>query len=166
MFLRMTAKTHYATTALIDLALHEHQGPVALSVIAERQRLSPSYLEQLFVRLRGHGLVVSIRGRSGGYQLGRLPDTISVANITDAIGESIDSTSCHGHSNCNRSRICLSHHLWVDLSEHIYDFLDSIKLSDLLNRNKFSGPELPCNAQAKKSGHVEILAGNNGTELR
>lgn len=132
--LRITSKTHYATTALLDLAFHQRQGPVSLPEIATRQAISLSYLEQLFARLRQAGLVASARGRRGGYRLGRQPETISMANIADAINESVDTTRCHGQSNCQQGDTCLSHHLWTDLSNHIHQFLDSISLEDLITR--------------------------------
>lgn len=138
--LRITTKAHYAVTALLDLALHEAQGPVSLPDIAERQGISLSYLEQLFARLRRGGLVASSRGRGGGYRLGLPANQLNVAKIVDALGEGMDTTRCGGKSNCQQGRTCLSHHLWADLSGHIHDFLEGISLADLMARHKLTPP--------------------------
>ena len=134
--LRITTKAHYAVTALLDLALHEGDGPVSLPDIAERQGISLSYLEQLFSRMRRQGLVASSRGRGGGYRLGLAASQLSIAKIVDALDEGIDTTRCRGKSNCHDGNTCLSHHLWADLSGHIHDFLDGISLADLMARRK------------------------------
>ena len=76
--MKLTSKGRYAVTAMLDVALHSQVGPVSLSDISERQEISLSYLEQLFARLRKHGLVRSIRGPGGGYLLGKEAITISV----------------------------------------------------------------------------------------
>jgi len=131
---RITTKAHYGVTALLDLALNEGKGPISLPDIASRQQISLSYLEQLFSRLRRNGLVVSARGRGGGYRLGREPGRISIAAIADAMDESVDTTRCQGAGNCQQGKTCLSHHLWTDLSAHIYEFLDDITLADMLAR--------------------------------
>lgn len=141
--MRITTKAHYAMTALLDLALMDSEEPVSLPDIAERQGISLSYLEQLFSSLRRSGMVVSSRGRGGGYRLGRLAEDITVAMVIDAMNESVDTTRCHGRADCQQGERCLTHHLWTDLSEHIYDFLDSISLADLVARKDLldSAPE-------------------------
>ena len=79
--MRLTTKGRFAVTAMIDLALREHSGPVALAAISGRQQISLSYLEQLFGKLRRHELVESTRGPGGGYSLGRKSEEITVADI-------------------------------------------------------------------------------------
>lgn len=132
--MRITTKTHYAVTALLDVALRESAGRVSLPEIAERHGISLSYLEQLFARLRQKGLVESARGRGGGYLLGKPAADIHIAAIVDALDEGIDTTRCRGKSNCQQGATCLSHHLWMDLSNHIHAFLASISLADLIVR--------------------------------
>jgi Rrf2 family iron-sulfur cluster assembly transcriptional regulator len=85
--MRMSTKGRFALNALIDLALHEPAGPVALASIGQRQRVSLSYLEQLFSRLRRDGVVASTRGPGGGYTLARPATTISVADVVRAVEE-------------------------------------------------------------------------------
>jgi len=133
--MRLTTKGRYAVTALLDLAIHADQGPVNLADISRRQGISLSYLEQLFAKLRRSELVCSIRGPGGGYRLGRKPHAIRIAEVIDAVNESVDATKCHGKGNCQQGEICLTHHLWQDLSEQIHDFLGGISLADLIARS-------------------------------
>jgi Rrf2 family iron-sulfur cluster assembly transcriptional regulator len=98
--MRLTTKGRFAVTAMIDLALREHTGPVALAAISQRQQISLSYLEQLFGKLRRHELVESTRGPGGGYSLGRKAEDITVADIIVAVDEPIDATGCAGKENC------------------------------------------------------------------
>ena len=132
--MRLTTKGRYAVTAMLDLALHAGSGPVALADISERQGISLSYLEQLFAKLRRRKLVTSVRGPGGGYCLGRETDTIGVAEVIDAVDESVDATRCHNHGGCQQGSVCLTHHLWCDLSEQIHTFLSGITLKDLMGR--------------------------------
>ena len=130
--MRLTTRGRYAVTAMLDLTLHARGGPVPLADIADRQSISLSYLEQLFSRLRQCDLVVSVRGPGGGYYLRRASDSIYVAQIIDAVNESIDTTSCQGKGNCQGGETCLTHNLWHELSEQIHSFLSGISLADLV----------------------------------
>ncbi|AEF55491.1 Fe-S cluster assembly transcriptional regulator IscR [Marinomonas posidonica] len=132
--MRLTTKGRYAVTAMLDLALHSSQGPVSLSDISERQGISLSYLEQLFSKLRKKALVISVRGPGGGYRLSRSNNDIYVAQIVDAVNESVDATGCKGRSDCQSGNTCLTHHLWCDLSDQIHDFLSQISLEQLVCR--------------------------------
>ncbi len=132
--MRLTTKGRYAVTAMLDLALHGDDGPVSLADIADRQDISLSYLEQLFSRLRKRKLVNSIRGPGGGYCLGLEPGRIDVAGVITAVDERLDSTACGGKGNCHGDKRCLTHELWQDLSDSIYDYLSGISLQDLLDK--------------------------------
>lgn len=134
--MRLTTKGRYAVTAMLDLAIHGDPEPVTLSDISLRQDISLSYLEQLFARLRRHGLVHSVRGPGGGYRLGRDTAAIAIVDIIDAVDESVDATKCQGQGNCQQGEICLTHHLWEDLSAQINDFLRGISLADLMQRHE------------------------------
>jgi Rrf2 family transcriptional regulator, iron-sulfur cluster assembly transcription factor len=131
---RLTTKGRYAVTAMLDLALHHGQGPITLADIAQRQGISLSYLEQLFSRLRKRSLVSSVRGPGGGYSLSRPTTEIYVAEVISAVDESVDTTRCGGVENCQGDGRCLTHDLWHDLSDRIYDYLNGISLQDLMNR--------------------------------
>lgn len=131
--MKLTTKGRYAVTAMLDLALHQDQGPIALTDIAARQDISLSYLEQLFGRLRRQGLVNSIRGAHGGYTIAAELSTISVADVVAAVNESLDTTRCGGAQNCHGPhQQCLTHDLWTDLGEHIQRYLQDISLAGLV----------------------------------
>ena len=131
--MKLTSKGRYAVTAMLDLALHSGEGPVTLAGISERQNISLSYLEQLFTRLRKQGLVTSTRGPGGGYSLGRAAHEIPVADVVTAVDESVDATRCGGSGDCQAGKRCLTHDLWTELSEQIYDFLNEITLGQLVD---------------------------------
>jgi Rrf2 family iron-sulfur cluster assembly transcriptional regulator len=131
---RLTTKGRYAVTAVLDLAINEGRGPIALADIAERQGISLSYLEQLFAKLRKRGVVSSVRGPGGGYHLARDPRTIHVAEVITAVDEHLETSRCGGAGNCKDGGPCLTHDLWMDLSERIHGYLTNISLQDLVER--------------------------------
>jgi len=141
--MKLTTRGRYAVTAILDVAMHSTRGPVSLAEVAERQRLSLSYLEQLFARLRRHGLVRSSRGPGGGYRLNRHPGEITVADVILAVDEPVDVTRCGGLVNCNQDSRCLTHDLWVELSGKMQDFLSSRSLSDVLQRHLEARGDMP-----------------------
>ncbi len=130
--MRLTTKGRFAVTAMIDLGMRHERGPITLAGISERQRISLSYLEQLFGRLRRQGIVDSVRGPGGGYTLAKPLSDISVATIIRAVDEPIDATQCGGLGNCHDDRECMTHDLWTSLNNRIYDYLDSVTLGDLV----------------------------------
>ena len=134
--MRLTTKGRYAVTTMLDLALHGDRSPVSLADISERQGISLSYLEQLFSRLRRQQLVSSIRGPGGGYQLSRRPDSVFIAEVVDAVSESLDTTRCGNKGDCQNGEKCLTHHLWSDLSDQIHQFLSDISLDDLMKKRE------------------------------
>jgi len=134
--MRLTTKGRFAVTAMIDVALHGSDGPVTLAAISDRQRISLSYLEQLFGKLRRHGLVDSVRGPGGGYTLARAADALSVADIITAVDEPIDATQCGGRENCHDDRRCMTHELWAGLNDHILSFLRAVTLAELVRQQR------------------------------
>ena len=132
--MRLTTKGRFAVTAMIDLASRQTDGPVTLAGIADRQKISLSYLEQLFGKLRRHDLVSSVRGPGGGYRLGLAPGEISVGQVITAVDESVDATKCLGKGGCHGGTQCLTHSLWRDLSERISSFLGDITLAELVGQ--------------------------------
>jgi len=132
--MRLTTKGRYAVTAMLDLALHRDQGAITLADISGRQDISLSYLEQLFSRLRRAGLVISSRGPGGGYRLSRGIDELSVADVIDAVDESVDATRCAGKGNCQGDARCLTHDLWQELSGEIQQFLGQVTLGGLVRQ--------------------------------
>lgn len=132
--MKLSTKGRYAVTAMMDLALHESQGPVTLADVSRCQGISLSYLEQLFARLRRHKLVKGVRGPGGGYRLGRPASEITVADVIVAVDENIDATRCRGRRDCHNGSACLTHDLWSELSQQIYSFLAGITLAELAAR--------------------------------
>lgn len=137
--MKLTTRGRYAVTAMLDLAIHGENRPVSLADISGRQEISLSYLEQLFAKLRRGALVDSVRGPGGGYRLAHNREAIFVAQIIDAVDESVDVTNCQGKGNCHHGEVCLTHHLWQDLSDQIHDFLSGISLADLVNNRGGNG---------------------------
>lgn len=132
--MKLSTKGRYAVTAMMDLAIHDKVGPVTLADISQCQGISLSYLEQLFAKLRKQGLVEGVRGPGGGYRLARPADRITVANIITAVDENLDITRCRGNEDCQEGERCLTHELWNELSDRLYNFLDGITLDQFANR--------------------------------
>lgn len=130
--MKLGTKGRYAVMALVDLAVHSKDQPTVIADIAVRQNISPSYLEQLFARLRRSGLVNSIRGQAGGYFLARTPSEISISDIFQAVGEPIQTTACKpgGPKGCSATgSLCLTHNLWAGLSVVMDDYLSEMTLA-------------------------------------
>ena len=130
--MRLTTKGRFAVTAMLDLALHASDGPVSLAGISQRQKISLSYLEQLFGKLRRRNLVESVRGPGGGYHLARDAAGITVADIIRAVEEPIDSTQCGGRENCRENQRCMTHDLWEELNSTVQGFLAGVSLANLV----------------------------------
>jgi Rrf2 family iron-sulfur cluster assembly transcriptional regulator len=127
---------------MIDLAMNNGDGPVTLAEISERQKISLSYLEQLFGRLRRQALVSSVRGPGGGYHLAKPTQTVSVADIILAVDEPIDATQCGGKENCRDEHKCITHDLWVSLNEHIFEYLRGVTLAQLVAQQQARGNDV------------------------
>ncbi len=147
--MRLTTKGRFAVTAMMDLALRGGAGPVTLAEISARQRISLSYLEQLFGKLRRHGLVSSVRGPGGGYRLAKPTQEVAVADIILAVDEPIDATQCGGKEKCHDDRKCLTHDLWAALNQRIFDYLGGVNLRQLVDSEKAKEAE-------RQSGVVQV----------
>jgi Rrf2 family iron-sulfur cluster assembly transcriptional regulator len=135
--MRLTTKGRFAVTAMIDLALRQHEGPVTLAGISERQHISLSYLEQLFGKLRRAKLVSSVRGPGGGYCLARDMDALAIADVIRAVDEVLDATQCGGKADCEGDRKpCMTHELWSNLNAKMYEYLSSVTLAELVAQQR------------------------------
>lgn len=138
--MRLTTKGRFAVTAMLDLAMQGEGGPVTLADISQRQRISLSYLEQLFAKLRRHQVVVSVRGPGGGYRLARTPELITVADIISAVDEPLDATRCGGKGNCtgveHHDGHCMTHQLWATLTHKMLAFLASVSIKELVEQQR------------------------------
>ena len=151
--MRLSTKGRYAVMAMADLARNGADRAVSLAEIATRQEISLSYLEQLFARLRKSGLVKSVRGPGGGYCLARPANQITVADIVRAVDETLDATQCGGRENCKDEERCMTHELWTTLNFKMYEYLSSVKLSDLVDKQlRKAGGERAVIAGARPSG--------------
>jgi Rrf2 family iron-sulfur cluster assembly transcriptional regulator len=134
--MRLTTKGRFAVTAMLDVALHATSGPVTLSGVSGRQKISLSYLEQLFGKLRKRHLVESVRGPGGGYRLARDSAAITVADIVRAVEEPLDSTQCGGRENCRENSRCMTHDLWEELNSTVHEFLSGVTLAHLVEKQR------------------------------
>jgi len=134
--MKLSTKGRYAVMAMVDLAEASRERPVPLGEIASRQEISLSYLEQLFAKLRKAGVVTSVRGPGGGYQLARATGETRIADIMMAVEEPVDVTRCrHATRGCMEGgRRCVTHDLWDELGRHIHLFLSGVTLEDVLQR--------------------------------
>ena len=140
--MKLTTKSRYAVTAMLDIAYYNQGSPVSLPDISERQNISLSYLEQLFSRLKKGGLVQSIKGPGGGYKLSKRADDIVISDVIEAVDENIETMACSGKSNCNKNRQCLSHNLWEDLDEEIKNYLSDVTLQQVISKNNSNVKEI------------------------
>ena len=150
--MKLTTRGHYSVKAMLDLSLQPDYGPASVSAIASRQNLPIPYLEKLLIELRRAGLVNSIRGANGGYQLAKKPTQISLSDILIAVGESMAlAEPLHSCGTLRERRIDRSERqrtkatqiadpnatdwvtlmLWRRLNEKLQAALASISLADL-----------------------------------
>ncbi|MEM9495561.1 MAG: Rrf2 family transcriptional regulator [Pseudomonadota bacterium] len=161
--MKLTTKGRYAVSAMADIAavsaFSDCESPVSLSDVADRQGISLSYLEQLFLKLRRAGLVTSARGASGGYALAAAPADIYVADIVSAVDEAIKTTACVRGSDigCSgTSTRCLTHDLWDELGLQIEMFLNAVSLEDVVKKRVRGMAAV--NAPTETRGRVSVAA--------
>jgi Rrf2 family cysteine metabolism transcriptional repressor len=136
--MNFSTRGRYGLRALAYLALHATEGPLALRVVAQRQNISESYLEQVFTILRKAGLVRSVRGAQGGYELNRPATAITVGEILRILEGPIVPVRCVDHANpnspCENEKNCITMPFWEELRDHLNAFLDRTSLQDLLDQ--------------------------------
>lgn len=151
--MRLTTKGRFAVTAMIDLALRGRTGPVTLAAISQRQRISLSYLEQLFGKLRRHKLVESTRGPGGGYSLGRKATAITVADIIFAIeDDAADKQDSDGAAEALASGRCSTEDLWALVNRRTVEFLDSVTLQSLVDEQIAKGVHIEPELVERRTG--------------
>lgn len=128
--MKLTTRGHYSVKAMLDLSLQRSKGPASVRAIAQRQDLPAPYLEKLLIELRRAGLVESVRGSQGGYQLARSPAQISLGQILDAVGETIEPLPGHA-PDADQAGDWVTFSLWNRLHQKLKDALHSISLEDL-----------------------------------
>ena len=134
--MRLSTKSRYAVTSLLDLVMHSDKGPVSLADISIRQGISLSYLEQLFAKMRRNKLVVSTRGPGGGYSLGGSPDQVCIADVINAVDEEMQVADRDLPGNSANYEPCLTEQLWEELSAEIENYLTTISLADMMQNDE------------------------------
>ncbi len=150
--MRLTTRGRFAVTAMIDLAMRPGTAPMTLAEISTRQKISLSYLEQLFGKLRRKGIVASVRGPGGGYRLAKGMAEIAVADIILAVDEPLDATQCGGKENCRDEQKCITHDLWVRLNKHVLDYLGAVTLKHLVDDQIAARSQNPVSVLRKMHG--------------
>lgn len=145
--MRLSTKGRYAVTAMMEIAMRQGDGPITLADISAIQGISNSYLEQLFAQLRKNGLVKGVRGPRGGYRLAKTAAEITVADIITAVDEKIETMRCGGKGDCQDGQRCLTHELWQELSDQLYQFLNGITLAQYVET-----PRIKAIAEQRASG--------------
>lgn len=149
--MKLNTKGRYAVMAMADIARCGQGKAIPMAQIAERQHISLPYLEQLFSKLRRAKLVSSMRGPGGGYVLARPADIIYIGEIMQAVGEPVKMTRCNRDTSdiggCIDGDDCITHTLWNALSDHIYSFLGSISLQDVIDKKVGTFGSLASNLQ-------------------
>ena len=133
--MRLNTKSRYAVMALADIASFNKSKPISLRDISLRQNISLQYLEQIFLKLKKHNLVKSVRGSNGGYVLSKNSNNIKLSEIFLALNENVKTIGCDKNSKkgCNgRSTKCITHNLWDELDLHINAFFENKNLEDLI----------------------------------
>jgi Rrf2 family transcriptional regulator, iron-sulfur cluster assembly transcription factor len=158
--MRLTTKGRFAVTAMVDLAMRGGKGPVTLAGISERQKISLSYLEQLFGKLRRNNVVASVRGPGGGYCLARPANKITMVDIITAVDEALDATNCGARGDCEDGKPCLTHELWFGLNEAIHEYLGKVNLQQLVDGQmmKAGNPDISPVVVAKSERAVAMSA--------
>ena len=136
--MQLTTKGRYAVMALADIAKFDGIGPVSLRDVSIRQGISILYLEQIFLKLKKHNIVNSLRGINGGYKLIKDPADLKLSDIFKAVDEKVKTVNCNKNSKkgCNgKSSKCITHNLWDELEIHINTFFENRSLRDLVNKN-------------------------------
>jgi Rrf2 family iron-sulfur cluster assembly transcriptional regulator len=146
--MRLSTKSRFAVTAMIDMGLRQHQGPVSLAAISQRQHISISYLEQLFSKMRQHGLVDSTRGPGGGYTLNRDANHISVADIINAVNSPDGKEQIS--TDAEQNGYVSTEELWSSLNQKMEDHMQSISLHSLIADQLSKGMNLPTNNSPRR----------------
>ncbi|MFH1626172.1 MAG: Rrf2 family transcriptional regulator, partial [Pseudomonadota bacterium] len=133
--MRLSCRGRYATRAMVELALHHGKEPLSLAKIEKNQGISKKYLTQLMGGLKLTGLVRVIRGKNGGYMLARRPSEITLADILYAIEGDMSLIDCvKDQKLCYRSDECISLPTWLELSQLIRNYLESVTLADVVQK--------------------------------
>ena len=153
--MRVSTKSRHAVTAMMHLAAHSGHGPMTLADIAQVQGMSLSYLEQLFSRLRKHGLVNGVRGPGGGYCLANHPSEINMAQIMDAVDDRSPAERERFFASYRRGARGEAHDMWHDFSQKLYGFLTDMSLEDFVGTQ---APVLSAPAGVRRTAQLSVVS--------
>ncbi|MHB9028210.1 MAG: RrF2 family transcriptional regulator [Candidatus Latescibacterota bacterium] len=134
--MKLSTKGRYGARAALELALRYGDGPVMVREIAESQEISERYLEHILNALRASGIVRSTRGARGGYELAKSPAAVTLGDIVRALEGPLDIVSCTRDEDCNRTSVCVTMEIWLEVREAIEGVLDSVTLEDMARRHR------------------------------
>ena len=136
--MKISTKGKYGLRAMIDLAQYSEQEAVSISSIAQRQKISESYLEQLVAKLKKAGLVVSIRGAAGGYRLARPASGISVGDVLRPFEGDVRAVICTAQTEegCEGEELCVTKYVWQRINESIEKTVDEMMLDQLVAESR------------------------------
>lgn len=133
--MKLSTRGRYATRLLLCILREQHSGPVRKQLIAERERVSSDYVEQILLVLRSSGLVNSHRGAKGGFTLGERPEDITIWQILQASEGTIGLAPCLGNeAHCRRTGTCVTRTLWEGASDLLRDYFEGVTLKELAER--------------------------------
>lgn len=138
--MKISTKGRYAIRVMIDLAEHNNGEFITLMDIAQRQEISEKYLEAIVSILSKNDLLISLRGKGGGYKLAKAPDKYTVGSILKLTEGSLAPVACleKKPNNCSRALSCKTVEMWEGLNKLIDDYLENITIADLLDEHNFS----------------------------
>lgn len=143
--MKLNNKCHYAVTAMLDIVIHQDGQPVKVEAVAKRHNIPAPFLERLTGMMRKEGLLTSVRGPGGGYLLAKSANEITVADIIHAVDDDFDATQCQGRGDCHKGLTCLTHHLWDELNQQMFSFLNTMTLAKLSELPKIQAIALKVN---------------------
>jgi len=146
--MKISTKIRYGTRAMLELASHYGEGTIELREIAEKEDISPKYLEQVIVPLRTAGLVKSVRGSKGGYTLAKPPSNISLREIFEVLEGPVNLVDCLADPEaCQRTSACVTREIWKEVSDVIDKVFSSITLEEMVNRKRKKEGTIPSGYQ-------------------
>jgi Rrf2 family protein len=138
--MNISTRGRYGLRALLEMAIESKKGPVTIRDISQKQRMSVTYLEQIFHKLKKAGVLKSIRGAKGGYILAKDHNQITVREIIDILDGPISTSYCDfpqlREKSCIGPTACVPRILWKELDNKIAKILSSITLADLEKKAK------------------------------
>ena len=137
--MKLSTRARYGLRALIDLGVYSDMEVTSIQSIADRQKISVSYLEQLMAKLKRAGFVESTRGAGGGYRLAKHGEQISVGEVLRVLEGNLEAVSCSGYQEeekCTESDICVAKYVWKRINDSIIEAVDTITLGELINESR------------------------------